>query len=148
MAGVGTEKVFENDKVAVWNFELAPGEETPLHTHERSYMWYAISGAPLQVTDEHGNDVGTIDVPTGGVFSLLVDGDEIEVLSEPGKGMRVPARHKAKNVGTDALSGSAGRVQIGLGRRALGCDGAALHVSRSGGPQPRPVARPTMADAR
>ncbi|MDE0391806.1 MAG: hypothetical protein OXI57_07040 [Rhodospirillales bacterium] len=100
MAGVGTEKVFENDKVAVWNFELAPGEETPMHTHERSYMWYAISGAPLQVTDENGNDVGTIDIPTGGIFSLLVDGDEIEVLSEPGKGMRVPARHKAKNVGT------------------------------------------------
>ena len=100
MAGVGTEKVFENDKVAVWNFELAPGEETPMHTHERSYMWYAISGAPLQVTDEHGNDVGTIDIPTGGIFSLKVEGDEIEVLSEPGKGMRVPARHKAKNVGT------------------------------------------------
>jgi len=29
-----------------------------------------------------------------------VDGDEIEVLSEPGKGMRVPATHKARNAGT------------------------------------------------
>ena len=99
MAGVGTEKVFENDKVAVWNFELAPGEETPMHTHERSYMWYAISGAPLQIFDENGNDLGTLDVPTGGIFSLRVENGEIEVLSEPGKGMRVPARHKARNVG-------------------------------------------------
>ena len=100
MAGVGTEKIFENDKVAVWNFELAPGEETPLHTHERSYMWYAISGAPLQIFDENGNDLGTLEVPTGGIFSLKVENGEIEVLSEPGKGTRVPARHKARNVGT------------------------------------------------
>jgi quercetin dioxygenase-like cupin family protein len=33
MAGVGTEKVFENDKVIVWNFALEPGQETPMHTH-------------------------------------------------------------------------------------------------------------------
>jgi len=57
MAGVGTEKVFENDKVIVWNFVLAPGEETPVHTHEHSYMWYAIDGAPLQVFDEHGERI-------------------------------------------------------------------------------------------
>ncbi|MGD9537327.1 MAG: hypothetical protein AB7P52_05760 [Alphaproteobacteria bacterium] len=99
MAGVGTEKVFENDKVIVWNFELAPGEETPMHTHEKSYMWYAIAGAPLQVFDEHGKDLGTIQVPTGGIFSLKVENGEIEVLSEQGKGMKIPARHKARNVG-------------------------------------------------
>ncbi len=98
MADVGSEKVFENDTVIVWNFELAPGEETPVHTHEHSYMWYAISGAPLQVTDENENDLGTMDVPTGAIFSLKVD--KVEVLSGPGKGMRVPARHKARNAGT------------------------------------------------
>lgn len=100
MAGVGTEKVFENDKVIVWNFVLAPGEETPMHTHKHSYMWYAISGAPLQVFDENGKDLGTINVPTGATFSLKLDKNEIEVLSEPGKGMRIPARHKARNVGS------------------------------------------------
>lgn len=99
MAGVGTEKVFENDKVIVWNFELAPGEETPIHTHEHSYMWYAISGAPLQVFDENGEDLGMIDISTGAIYSLKLDNGEIEVLSEPGKGMRIPARHKARNVG-------------------------------------------------
>ena len=58
MSGVGTEKVFENDKVIVWNFTLAAGEETPLHTHDHAYMWYAIEGAPLQVFDEFGKDLG------------------------------------------------------------------------------------------
>ena len=57
-------------------------------------------GRPLQIFDENGNDLGTLEVPTGGIFSLKVENGEIEVLSEPGKGMRVPARHKARNVGT------------------------------------------------
>lgn len=99
---LGTEKVFENDKVVVWNFELAPGAETEMHTHERSYMWYAVQGTTLKVIDENENDIGDLEVPTGAVFSLKVEGDEIEVLSEPGKGMRVPARHKARNVGPTA----------------------------------------------
>ncbi|MEM7225644.1 MAG: hypothetical protein AAF495_21880 [Pseudomonadota bacterium] len=100
MAGVGTEKVFENDRVIVWNFELAPGEETQLHTHEHDYMWYSVSGAPLQVFDAQGNDLGTVEVPTGAIFELKLIGDEIEVLSEPGKGLRVPATHKARNAGS------------------------------------------------
>jgi hypothetical protein len=102
MAGVGSEKVFENDKVIVWNFVLEPGQETPMHTNEHSYMWYAIAGAPLQVFDEHGKDLGTLDVPTGTVYSLKLEDGVLEVLSDPGKGLRVPARHKAKNAGPTA----------------------------------------------
>lgn len=102
MAGVGTEKVFENEKVIVWNFTLAPGEFTPLHTHEHAYMWYAIEGAPLQIFDGDGKDLGTFDVPTGAVYSLKLDSGYLEVLSEIGKGARVPATHKAKNAGTTA----------------------------------------------
>ncbi len=100
MGGVGTEKVFENDKVIVWNFELAPGAVTPMHRHRHDYMWYAISGSSLQVFDENEKDLGTLEVPTGAIFSLKLVGDEIEVLSEPGKGMRVPATHRARNAGT------------------------------------------------
>jgi len=102
MAGVGSHKVFENDKVIVWNFTLEPGEETPMHTHEHSYMWYSIAGARLQVFDEDGNDLGTLEVPTGAVYSLKLDNGYLEVLSEPGKGARVPAKHKAKNLSSTA----------------------------------------------
>lgn len=99
MAGVGTEKIFENDKVIVWNFTLGPGEETPIHTHEHSYMWYAIAGTTLQVFDESGEDLGSLEVPTGTVYSLKLEDGVLEILSEPGKGLRVPATHKARNVG-------------------------------------------------
>ncbi|WP_244851761.1 hypothetical protein [Caballeronia sp. SL2Y3] len=100
MAGVGSEKVFENDKVIVWNFVLQPGEETPVHTHEHSYMWYAIEGAPLHIYDKDGADLGIFEVPTGAVYSLQCEGGYLEVLSELGKGARVPATHKARNDGT------------------------------------------------
>ncbi len=103
MAGkLGTEKVFENDQVIVWNFELAPGEETEMHTHEHSYMWYAVAGSTLQVLDENEEDLGEIEIPTGAVFSLKVEDGEIEVLSELSKGVRIPAKHRARNVGPSA----------------------------------------------
>ena len=49
MAGVGTTKVFENDKIIVWEFVLAPGDTTPIHSHEHDYIFYVLDGAPLQV---------------------------------------------------------------------------------------------------
>jgi hypothetical protein len=100
MAGVGTEKVFENDKVIVWNFTLEPGAYTPVHTHEHAYMWYAIAGAPLQIYDADGNDLGIFEVPTGAVYSLKLEDGFLEVISELGKGARVPATHKARNAGS------------------------------------------------
>ncbi|MDQ7976386.1 hypothetical protein QYH69_03910 [Paraburkholderia sp. SARCC-3016] len=99
MAGVGTEKVFENDKIIVWDLVLDPGQETPVHTHMHSYMWYAIEGAPLRIFDEHGSDLGIFEVSTGGVYSLLCENGYLEILSNAGKGMRVPATHKARNEG-------------------------------------------------
>ena len=99
--GVGTRKLFENDKVIVWDFVLPVGAETPVHTHDHSYMWFAVQGAPLQIYDEHGNDVGLFPVPTKGVFELKVQDGTIEVMSEIGKGTKVPARHKAKNGAED-----------------------------------------------
>ncbi|MEQ8442746.1 MAG: hypothetical protein RIM33_16080 [Alphaproteobacteria bacterium] len=98
---VGSDIVFEDEKVRVWNFELRPGESTAMHTHEHDYIWYAISGAPLQLYDENEKDLGVLDVPTGAVFNLKLRGDEIEIVSEPGKGMRAPVRHRAVNAGKE-----------------------------------------------
>lgn len=97
--GVGSTVVFENDKVKVWNFELQPGEETPMHRHDHSYIWYAISGGPLGVSDEHGNDLGVFEVPTGAVFNIRHNGNELEILSSIGRGDKFPLTHKAKNIG-------------------------------------------------
>lgn len=96
---IGTTKVFENDKIVVWNFVLQPGEETPMHRHERSYVWYAIQGGPLDCEDEQGNDLGVFEVPTGSVFNIKCVGDQLEIMSEIAQGTLFPATHKAKNIG-------------------------------------------------
>jgi hypothetical protein len=62
-------------------------------------MWYAIDGVPVQLFDENDKDRGVFDIPTGAVYSLKYDNGYLEVLSEIGKGARVLATDKAKNVG-------------------------------------------------
>lgn len=96
---VGSKVLFENDKVRVWNFELQPGEETVMHRHDHSYIWYAIQGGPLDIEDEHGNNLGVFDVPTGAIFNIRHNGDQLEVLSELSKGAKFPLTHKATNIG-------------------------------------------------
>lgn len=100
MCEIASEKVFENDKIIMWNFVLPPGERTPLHTHERAYMWYVLQGGTVQLFDDCGRDLGSLEVPTGGVFSLKLESGFFEILSEIGKGIKVPARHSAKNIGS------------------------------------------------
>ena len=96
---VGQRVVFENDRIKVWDFELQPGRETVMHRHEKSYIWYALSGGPLEIEDEHGNDLGVFEVPTGSVFNIRHNGDTLEILSEISRGMKFPITHKAKNIG-------------------------------------------------
>lgn len=98
MGEVGTTKVFENDKVIVWEFVLEPGEETPMHTHKHDYVFYVLDGAPLLVIDEDGKELGTFDAVSGSAFPFDCIGDEL--VSADDKGHRVPATHKARNLGT------------------------------------------------
>lgn len=46
MSGVGTKKVFENDRVIVWEMTLEPGDSTGQHTHEHDYFFRVISDLP------------------------------------------------------------------------------------------------------
>lgn len=99
---IGSRKVFENDKIIMWYFELEPGEETPMHKHERPYMWYALQGAPLDCEDNDGNALGIFEVPSGEVFDIGHDGKQLIVNSGNGyDGATFPMVHKAKNAGSE-----------------------------------------------
>jgi quercetin dioxygenase-like cupin family protein len=54
MAEVGSRLIFENERVKVWEFTLAPGETIETHRHERDYFFYPIEGGTLEVTRESG----------------------------------------------------------------------------------------------
>lgn len=95
---VGTTKLFENDKIIVWEFVLEPGATTPCHTHEHDYVWYVLEGSRLEVFDKDDKYLGAFDAPTGAVFPLRLEGDELVTTDE--KGLRAPATHSARNAGT------------------------------------------------
>lgn len=47
---VGTKLIYENEKVKVWEFNLAPGELIPMHTHHMDYLFHVYEGSTLEVT--------------------------------------------------------------------------------------------------
>jgi predicted metal-dependent enzyme (double-stranded beta helix superfamily) len=99
MAGVGSKVVFEDDKIKVWEFNLEPGERTPVHTHEMDYIFYVIDGTTLEVFDADDEYIGPLEVASGDVVALRLDGDQLVVIGNEAK--RVPATHSARNGGPD-----------------------------------------------
>jgi len=95
---VGTTKLFENDKIILWEFVLDPGETTPVHTHHHDYVWYVLEGTTLEVFDKDDKYLGKFEAPTGAIFPLRLEGDELVTTDD--KGVRAPATHSARNGGT------------------------------------------------
>ena len=44
LGNVGTKLLLENDRVAIWELRLAPGEKERVHEHKRDYVMVQISG--------------------------------------------------------------------------------------------------------
>jgi beta-alanine degradation protein BauB len=101
MSGVGTQKVFENDRVIVWHLDLEPGELGARHTHELDYVVRVLSGSTLEVFGPEGELLDTVELESGGAVSFRVDGDQI-LADRPGY-PTVPATHSARNVGTNTF---------------------------------------------
>jgi mannose-6-phosphate isomerase-like protein (cupin superfamily) len=100
MSGVGSQRLFENQQVIVWDFVLEPGEESPVHTHEHDYMYYVIEGSQLVLSDQAGAVLGEFEVESGSVFSLKLEGETLEIVSDAFNGFKMPVTHKVANVGT------------------------------------------------
>ena len=85
MSNVGTNLLFENDRVRIWDLRLAPGESTGLHRHTSDYFYVVIGGGTLQGADENGNKDAPRTMADGEVHFRNVD---------------VEAIHEAINVGS------------------------------------------------
>jgi quercetin dioxygenase-like cupin family protein len=51
---VGTRLLFENDRVRVWDLQLAPGESTGLHRHTTDFLYVVIGDGELQTAFPDG----------------------------------------------------------------------------------------------
>ena len=82
---VGTRLLFENERVRVWDLQLAPGQSTGMHRHVHDYLYVVIGDGQLQAADAEGNRGKARDRQDGeGGFNAL-DGED--------------AVHEALNVG-------------------------------------------------
>ena len=94
MSDIATKKIFENDKNAVWEMVLQPGESTGVHTHSHDYVFYVLEGSVGEVEDKEGNSLGKLELKAGETMFFRLEGDEF-VAGD----LRVPATHSARNVG-------------------------------------------------
>jgi hypothetical protein len=101
MSGVGTQKVFENDRVIVWHLDLEPGEQGERHTHKLDYVVRVLAGSTLEVSGPDGEFLDTVEIESGGAVSFRIDGDQI-LADRPGY-PAVPATHAAKNIGPNTF---------------------------------------------
>jgi len=94
MADIANRKVFENDRVAVWEMSLEPGESTGMHTHKNTYFFQVIEGSTLKTVGPDGTDYGDLPLAPGDTIFVDVEGDTVRVGDLTG-----PATHEAVNVG-------------------------------------------------
>jgi hypothetical protein len=94
MAEIATRKIFENDKFALWELVLEPGEHTEVHTHTHDYVFYVLEGSTGEVSDKDGNPVGALEMKAGDSYFFRIEGREL-VSGD----FRIPLTHSARNVG-------------------------------------------------
>ena len=83
---VGTELLFENDRVRVWQLSLGPGETSPQHRHEADYVYVYLMESRIAV-----ESVGS--VPVAAAYD-----DGYVQYREVGPGVE----HRIRNVGPAA----------------------------------------------
>lgn len=55
---IGTDLIYEDERIRVWRIELAPGEVAAFHTHELDYTTVVVDGEAV----ERPNSDGTTDL--------------------------------------------------------------------------------------
>jgi len=79
---IGTELIYEDERIRVWRIELAPGEVAGFHTHQLDYTTVVVDGEAVERPNADGS-VDTITVKPGQLMRWY-DG---------------PLGHSLKNVG-------------------------------------------------
>jgi hypothetical protein len=65
--------LFENAKVRVAEFRLAPGDKTPMHTHPEPYVAYVLVGGPAKGHSSRRREQGYANARRRGSLARLTD---------------------------------------------------------------------------
>ena len=93
--------MFEDERVIVWHFDLAPGESCDLHTHELDYVARIISGSTVEVFGPAGESLYIVKREPGDAIRFKVVGNEIH--SDMPGSSPIPTTHGVKNVGDETF---------------------------------------------
>ena len=74
---VGTELLFENDRVRVWDLRLAPGERAGFHRHTHDYFFVVIGGGKLKSVRGDGSDWYETAMSDGEVHFRDIEGEDV-----------------------------------------------------------------------
>lgn len=101
---VGSTVIYEDERVRVWNFTLAPNESTSLHRHDCDYHFVALQPSTLEVFGANGERL--FDFLATGTLGFKLDGDELVQLPPSSADasftpIRVPRTHTARNIGSN-----------------------------------------------
>lgn len=95
---IGSNILYEDSNVRIWNLTLAPGEMTSMHRHDCDYHFVCIIPSTLEVWDIMGNKVMTFKAE--GTLGLTPNGDNMVQIGDNVKNPITFTRtHAAKNVG-------------------------------------------------
>ena len=83
---VGTQLLFENERVRIWDLRLAPGESTGVHRHEYDYLYVVIGDGRLQAADAEGNRREASDMKDGDVRFSEIEGEAVHEAFNVGAG--------------------------------------------------------------
>ena len=81
---VGTQLLFENDRVRVWDLRLEPGQSTGFHNHTADYLYVAIGGGTLQGLNADGSRKPVRNYTDGEVVFKEVGDSEIHAAVNAG----------------------------------------------------------------
>lgn len=76
-ADIGTELLFENDRVRVWDLRLQPGERTGFHRHSNDYLYVVIGGGKLKAVRADGSDWYDVEMVDGEVRFRDVESEDV-----------------------------------------------------------------------
>ena len=88
LGDVATRKVFENERVRVWEMDLAPGASSDVHEHELDYVLVQLEGdkiAGIFEPDTHGSyPPGTVEGDVAPGAAIYIEKGGIEYAKNTG----------------------------------------------------------------
>ena len=85
-SNVGTRLLFENDRVRVWDLQLAPGESTGLHRHTNDFLYVVIGDGALATAFADGSREAPRPMCDGDVRYREVNGETVHEAINVGAG--------------------------------------------------------------